>query len=782
MRIEYTSKTLLIKTHCTGWEKAEAEAAALKNNLESVMLLKHTAEDRASHLDGALKECMRQIRNLKEEHDKKLHELVVTKTKQFDKMKLELEAKIADLDRELLTSAAENTALSRSLNERSNMLIKLSEEKSQAEAEIEILKSNIQSCDKEVNSLKYELHIAWKEADIRNEEKNMSMRSAEAANKQQLEGVKKIAKLEAECQRLRGLVKKKLPGPAALAQMKLEVGNLGHDYGESHLRRSPGTSPHLSQLPDLLLENAQKCLKENEVLTERLFEAEEEMRMLKEALAMRNSELQASRSIYAQTASKVQSLEAQLQSHGDQKHLSSGKGSNPPSFTSLTEGNDDNLSCTGSCTTGLMSEFKKANNIGSPHKSENSHQELMDDFLEMEKLAYESNGVNDTVSSSGSEQVKIEQSPEVIMSTEVELRVENCPALQESSNEDTSVSNPRKEAEQFIFKKLRSEVSKALDSMDKEKDMEKVLADIQHIMHDILELQLVNGVVEAAQSPGSRDNSLSITATKTTDEELKHAISQISGFLMNLGTEIKCVPARSLDEDGLDSKVSTLCAKYSDAMNREIDLIGFVLDISHVLTEASELQFNVLGFKNSEAEPGSSDCIDKIALPQNKAVTDSSRELYPDGCSNFSDSASDPDVPNDGNLVPISDSGAASWKCSLEEFEQLKMDKDNLTAELVRCTENFESTKVQLLETELLLAEVKSQLTSAQKSNSLAETQLKCMAESYETLDARSEKLQAEVHSLEAKIESLENELQEERKNYQDALMRCRDLQEQLQR
>ncbi|KAL0391904.1 UNVERIFIED_CONTAM: Filament-like plant protein 4 [Sesamum radiatum] len=85
---EITNKENLVKQHAkvaeeaiSGWEKAEAEAATLKNHLESVTLLKLTAEDRASHLDGALKECMRQIRNLKEEHDKKLHEVVLEKTR-----------------------------------------------------------------------------------------------------------------------------------------------------------------------------------------------------------------------------------------------------------------------------------------------------------------------------------------------------------------------------------------------------------------------------------------------------------------------------------------------------------------------------------------------------------------------------------------------------------------------------------------------------------------------------------------------------------------------------
>ncbi|KAH0776753.1 hypothetical protein KY290_008164 [Solanum tuberosum] len=192
----------------TGWEKAESEAATLKNHLESVTLLKLTVEDRASHLDGALKECMRQIRNLKEQ---KLHDVIQNKAKQFDKINHEFEANLdqkllrsaaensalssslherssmvimkhefeANLDQQLLRSAAENSALSSSLQERSSMVIKLSEKKSQAEAKIEMLNRNIESCGREINSLKYELHINSKELEIRNEEKNMSVRYAD---------------------------------------------------------------------------------------------------------------------------------------------------------------------------------------------------------------------------------------------------------------------------------------------------------------------------------------------------------------------------------------------------------------------------------------------------------------------------------------------------------------------------------------------------------------------------------------------------------------------------
>ncbi|PHT96646.1 Filament-like plant protein 6 [Capsicum chinense] len=237
-----------------------------------------------------------------------------------------------------------------------------------------MLKSNIESCEREINSLKYELQINSKELEIRIEEKNMSVRSAEVANKQHLEGVMKFAKLEAEYRRLRGLVRKKLTGTTALAQMKLE-----------------------------------KFHKENEQLTQRLLAMEEETKMLKEALAHRNSELQTSRSICAKTASKLQNLEAQLQANAEQKSRQKStirrqhsEGSfthetnHLPRLASMSEdGNDDNVSCSSSWTTALMSELshvKKEKNFDIF-----SHLDLMDDFLEMEKLAYQSSDTNGTV-------------------------------------------------------------------------------------------------------------------------------------------------------------------------------------------------------------------------------------------------------------------------------------------------------------------------------------------------------------------------------------------------
>ncbi|KAJ6681060.1 hypothetical protein OIU74_019522 [Salix koriyanagi] len=832
---EMTTKENLVKQHAkvaeeavSGWEKAEAEALALKNHLESVTLSKLTAEDRASHLDGALKECMRQIRNLKEEHEHRVQEVVLNKNKQLDKIKMDFEAKIANLDQELLRSAAENAALSRSLQERSNMLIRISEEKSEAEAEIELLKSNIESCEREINSHKYELHVISKELEIRNEEKNMSMRSAEAANKQHMEGVKKVTKLEAECQRLRSLVRKKLPGPAALAQMKIEVESLGRDYGDSRLRRSPvkPPSPHLPSVTEFSLDNAHKFHKENEFLTERLFAMEEETKMLKEALAKRNSELQASRNLCAKTASKLQSFEAQFQTSNQQKispkssiqvpaeGYSGQNISNPPSLTTVSEdGNDDTQSCADSWATTSISEFssfKKDNHSEKLNKAENAkHLELMDDFLEMEKLALNADSaatISNSPNNKTSEVSNSDDSGEVSLQKEDTLSEEkhnlDPPVNHLSCSKDSSAIDSGSDADLSSFTKLQLRISMLLDSGSKEADMGKILEDIKQVVQDA-ETGASCVSKDAHCSDAARDRQTcpedagimgekeielsqeSKTATQfmhTVSQELLPAISQIHNFVLLLGKEAMAVHDTSCDSIGLSQKIKEFSITFNKVSYSDRSLVDFVSDLAHILALASGLRFSVLGFKVNEAEISSPDCIDKIALPENKVFQkNSSAETYQNGCASISSPTSNPEVPDDGNLLLGYGSNTTPCKVSLEDFEELKSEKDTMAMDLARCTENFEMIKSQLHETEQLLAEVKSQLASAQKSNSLAETQLKCMAESYRSLETRAQELENEVNLLRLKTETLENELLEEKNSHQGALTRCKELEEQLQ-
>jgi hypothetical protein len=66
--------------------------------------------------------------------------------------------------------------------------------------------------EKENTNLKYKVHVLNKELEIRNEEREYECKAADIAAKQHLESVKKITKLEEECNRLRVLIRKKLPG------------------------------------------------------------------------------------------------------------------------------------------------------------------------------------------------------------------------------------------------------------------------------------------------------------------------------------------------------------------------------------------------------------------------------------------------------------------------------------------------------------------------------------------------------------------------------------------
>ncbi|KAJ0247773.1 Filament-like plant protein 4 [Hirschfeldia incana] len=713
--VDITDKEALVKQHSkvaeeavSGWEKAEAEASALKTHLETVTLAKLTVEDRAAHLDGALKECMKQVRSLKEEHEQKLHDLVVTNTNQMDKLRDEFESKIGEFEQELLRSGAENDALSRSLQERSNMLMRIREEKSQAESEIEHLKNNIESCEREINTLKYETHVITKELEIRNEEKNMSMRSTEAANKQHLEGVKKIAKLEAECQRLRTLVRKKLPGPAALAQMKMEVESLGRgDYGDHRQRRSPArsSSPHMSPMSHQISEfSLDKFHKENDLLTERLLAMEEETNMLKEALAKRNSELQVSRNLCARTANRLQTLEAQMMSKSPSKTGFEMHVSNPPSMASMSEdGNEDARSIAGS----LMSELSQTNkdkNSEKVKKAESANQlELMDDFLEMEKLA-----------------------------------------CLPSADSDAEILP------------MKKRISTLLESLPKDADFEKILAEVQSAIEDAGGPN-VNGHAEEKEIAMSNE-----TTEDKVSQELAHALSQIYHFVSYLAKEA------TLSQDTFSQKVQELSVTLDKVLSKEKTLADFVFDLSRVLVEATELRINVVGLKASEVEIHSPDCIDKVAL---------SGDHYQSGCSQSSDSETPDDcIGYEPKLSPV------ACKFTSEEFEGLKLEKEKAETNLASCEADLEATKSKLQETEQLLAEAKSDLESAQKSNGMAETQLKCMVESYRSLETRSAELEVELSSLKVKIENLEDELHEEKENHREALTKCQELEEQLQR
>lgn len=152
----------LLEEAVSGWETAQAEAATSKRELEVAIAEK-------VELKRALNECQIELQLGREE---------------IDKVKSE---------KNLLFTSYQDVLHS----------------KRRTQDEFRTMEMKLEIAEKEKSRLKYELHLLNKEIEIRSEEREHSMKAAEVSHMQYLENVRKIAQLQSECQRLRGLVGKK---------------------------------------------------------------------------------------------------------------------------------------------------------------------------------------------------------------------------------------------------------------------------------------------------------------------------------------------------------------------------------------------------------------------------------------------------------------------------------------------------------------------------------------------------------------------------------------------
>lgn len=190
--LEISAKEDMVKQHSkvaeeavSGWEKAENEVSSLKQQLDAARQKNSGLEDRVSHLDGALKECMRQLRQAREVQEQKIHEAVANNSHDLGSRRFELERKVAELEVQLQTSKAEAAASIRS-----------------------DLQRRLEAVEKENSSLQLELQSRLEELEFRIAERDLNTQAAETASKQNLENTKKVAKLEAECRRLKSMTRK----------------------------------------------------------------------------------------------------------------------------------------------------------------------------------------------------------------------------------------------------------------------------------------------------------------------------------------------------------------------------------------------------------------------------------------------------------------------------------------------------------------------------------------------------------------------------------------------
>ncbi|CDP10914.1 unnamed protein product [Coffea canephora] len=190
--VNVSVKEDLVKQHAkvaeeavAGWEKAENEVTVLKQQLEAAVQQNLALEVRASHLDSALKECVRELRQARDEQEARINDAVAQKTSELESVKIELENQLHQL--------------------KTNVESTLTRYPASADPNIQL---KLESLEKENSILKFELLSRSEELEIRTIERDLSTQAAETASKQQLESIKKVVKLEAECRRLQTVARK----------------------------------------------------------------------------------------------------------------------------------------------------------------------------------------------------------------------------------------------------------------------------------------------------------------------------------------------------------------------------------------------------------------------------------------------------------------------------------------------------------------------------------------------------------------------------------------------
>ena len=379
-----------------GQEKAKEERESLEQELDEALRQGVAANERLTHSDAALKECKQQLSIVQEEQEQKIRDAVMMASREYEKAQRKLEEKFKEASKQLADITVENSNLTNAILVKEKLVEDLYRRKCQADAEFSALMARLDSTEKENTFLKYEFHMLEKELRIRNEEIEYYRQSADASQKQHLECVKKITLLEEECQRLRFPMRKRLPGPPGLARnMKSEVQVKGRNQTEMRRRKLNPTKDLIVR--DAKIENSPEILsKDVNCMFERLRVVEEENEVLKRIVNMKNPGIHSASGICAQAASRLSVADAQLvELSKGQKSMELSRCSPVAKKHSMSSdfdiGSDDGFS-SGSWANALISELEHFKNgkLRDPPNCKafgGSDISLMDDFVEMEKLA-----------------------------------------------------------------------------------------------------------------------------------------------------------------------------------------------------------------------------------------------------------------------------------------------------------------------------------------------------------------------------------------------------------
>uniref|UniRef100_A0ACD5YSP3 Uncharacterized protein n=1 Tax=Avena sativa TaxID=4498 RepID=A0ACD5YSP3_AVESA len=334
-----------------------------------------------AEMEDALRSCMEQLLIAREEREQIIVEAAREISSQ-QKNLLDVQHSLEVANKKAAKLAAENNSLCKVIDGKDTLARELRESKAASEEQLAGATAKLEAAQKQSASLRYEARMLQKELEVRSQEREYDLKSVDAARAQHAESLKKIALLEAECQRLRAMVRKRLPGPAALAKMRDEVDQQqppSRAVGASPRRQrsaTPTMSPSRSVTPSMSPRSVTPRRSPSDLPDQsyavRLRAIEDENNALKRVLATRDTELQFARMKYADEVCKLSAVQGQLKE-----------------LTEESKRLCDANAKTESWASALVSELEhlRAGKHGQGASSVMvSDMSLLDDFAEIEKL------------------------------------------------------------------------------------------------------------------------------------------------------------------------------------------------------------------------------------------------------------------------------------------------------------------------------------------------------------------------------------------------------------
>ncbi|XP_062217771.1 filament-like plant protein 7 [Phragmites australis] len=324
-----------------------------------------------TEMEEALKSCVEQLVIAREEREQIIVEAANEISSEKKKVR-ELQHKLEDANKNAAKLAAENSSLCKAVDDRDTMIREVRESEAAAGDKLADATARLESAQKQGVSLRYEVRMLQKELEVRGQEREYDLKSVDAAQRQQAEHLKRIAQLEAECQRLRAMVRKRLPGPAAIAKMRDEVEQQQPPPPGARPRRPrPATPSTPRSVTPFSPRTPRRSVSDAESYAFKLRAVEDENKALKQVLAKRESELQFVQMKYADEACKLTVVQRQLKDLTEENWQLSDANCQSESWASA-----------------LISELEhfRSGNQGGASIMASSDMNLLDDFAEIEKM------------------------------------------------------------------------------------------------------------------------------------------------------------------------------------------------------------------------------------------------------------------------------------------------------------------------------------------------------------------------------------------------------------